>query len=96
MAILLLADLKDLPVDPQEIHTQVIVLNVKALISSLIQISWTHGTLRHLTPYIVYDLVVKKEQGYIFQDEGSKTFLPMSMRPQAHDIIRTWAFLYHR
>lgn len=24
--------------------------------------------------------------------EGCKQFLPMSMRPQAHDIIRTWAF----
>ena len=31
-------------------------------------------------------------QGHIFQDNGTKEFLPMSMRPQAHDIIRTWAF----
>ncbi|MBI2353300.1 valine--tRNA ligase [Candidatus Dependentiae bacterium] len=41
-----------------------------------------------LTPYICKQLFQKNTQSP-FED---KTFLPMNMRPQAHDIIRTWAF----
>lgn len=36
-----------------------------------------------LTPYIIQDLLKKK---------GIEIELPLSIRPQAHDIIRTWAF----
>jgi valyl-tRNA synthetase len=88
----ILADLKNLPVDPQETpYTG----NCPACKSSNIKpdtdIMDTWNT-SSLTPYIVYDLVAKNQQGHIFQDDKAKTFLPMSMRPQAHDIIRTWAF----
>ena len=36
-----------------------------------------------LTPYIIKDMLEKK---------GIEIDLPLSIRPQAHDIIRTWAF----
>lgn len=41
-----------------------------------------------LTPYICKQLNGHSKQSP-FEDH---TYLPMSMRPQAHDIIRTWAF----
>jgi valyl-tRNA synthetase len=88
----ILADLKDLPIDPQETpYTGNCPAckgnNLKP--DTDIMDTWNTSSL---TPYIVYDLVVKNQQGLIFQDDKTKTFLPMSMRPQAHDIIRTWAF----
>ncbi len=45
-----------------------------------------------LTPYIVYELVSGKQVTFTDADKGIDGLLPMSMRPQAHDIIRTWAF----
>ena len=88
----ILADLKDLPVDPQETPytghcPECKGSNIKP--DTDIMDTWNTSSL---TPYIVYDLVVKHQQGLILQDNGAKKFLPMSMRPQAHDIIRTWAF----
>src|SRR5690606_31251390 len=41
-----------------------------------------------LTPYICKQLYAHNDESP-FKDTS---FLPMSMRPQAHDIIRTWAF----
>ncbi len=43
-----------------------------------------------LTPYICASLRLPLSET-IFEDAG-KDFIPMMMRPQAHDIIRTWAF----
>lgn len=86
------ADLAELPVDPRELPYKG---NCPACSGSNIRPdtdvmdTWNTSSL---TPYIIYDLVVKKQQGLIFQDGNSQTFLPMNMRPQAHDIIRTWAF----
>lgn len=59
-----------------------------------------------ITPYICYQLFdpsadvfgANVSSGYTYpglqtrQATPDKHFLPMSMRPQAHDIIRTWAF----
>jgi len=42
-----------------------------------------------ITPYICYQLF--DPNANVFGSNVS-AFLPMSMRPQAHDIIRTWAF----
>ena len=42
-----------------------------------------------LTPYICKQLHSKNT---LSPFEGNDTFIPMGMRPQAHDIIRTWAF----
>jgi len=44
-----------------------------------------------ITPYICEELF-NKEPIKDFAQQSDKKFLPMSMRPQAHDIIRTWAF----
>lgn len=44
-----------------------------------------------LTPYICYQYF-NKDVSSVFDDLRVNTFIPMSMRPQAHDIIRTWAF----
>lgn len=52
-----------------------------------------------LTPHIVLDWIKEKKGPYLGVD--FKRMYPMSIRPQAHDIIRTWAFytivrgLYH-
>lgn len=43
-----------------------------------------------LTPYICASLYIPLSEN-IFE-EAAQNFIPMSMRPQAHDIIRTWAF----
>ncbi len=54
-----------------------------------------------LTPQICYSLWAKNNSStntdqvsnpQTFDPEFTKSFLPMSLRPQAHDIIRTWAF----
>ncbi len=44
-----------------------------------------------VTPYICLQLLHPKAES-VFDIPQSKEFFPMSMRPQAHDIIRTWAF----
>ncbi len=54
-----------------------------------------------LTPQICYSLWAQNHNpanpnqiftNQTFDPEFTKNFLPMSLRPQAHDIIRTWAF----
>ncbi len=45
-----------------------------------------------ITPFIGYDVCIAKEQGDPFARGATQDFIPMNMRPQAHDIIRTWAF----
>jgi len=42
-----------------------------------------------LTPYIVQQLYYDNDESPFITNPD---FMPMSMRPQAHDIIRTWAF----
>jgi valyl-tRNA synthetase len=44
-----------------------------------------------ITPYILAQLA-NPEKGSPFESAQTPDFLPMTMRPQAHDIIRTWAF----
>lgn len=88
----ILADIQSLPVDPQETpYAQPCPnchgTNIKP--DTDIMDTWNTSSL---TPYIVYDLVKKQQKGSIFEDGKTQTFLPMNMRPQAHDIIRTWAF----
>jgi valyl-tRNA synthetase len=89
---ILLADIKDLPVDPQE--TSFTGKNCTNCGSSDIvgdtdvMDTWNTSSL---TPYICFD-VYNPEMVSAFEDPFVGEFLPMSMRPQAHDIIRTWAF----
>lgn len=79
----IIADIKDLPIDPQESKPQ----NCKCGSTNLIPDSDVMDTWNtsSITPFICASLIDKNKN--IFED-----FEPMAMRPQAHDIIRTWAF----
>lgn len=90
---ILLAHPAQLPVDPQETPydkpcTQCGSTNIKP--DTDVMDTWNTSSL---TPFICFDLLAKSSN----QDAEnplyvSDRFIPMSMRPQAHDIIRTWAF----
>jgi len=90
---ILLATADQLPVDPQETPygkpcTQCDSSNIKA--DTDVMDTWNTSSL---TPYICYNLLKNSSSSTNpFHDEQVSNFLPMSMRPQAHDIIRTWAF----
>jgi valyl-tRNA synthetase len=97
---ILLAPIRDLPVDPQETLypggkcTQCGAHNIGP--DTDVMDTWNTSSL---TPYLVYDLIKNDEpvrrslgEGESVFADSVKQFLPMSMRPQAHDIIRTWAF----
>jgi valyl-tRNA synthetase len=82
------APIGQLPIDPQ---TSTIVKECHACGSADIRPeqdvmdTWNTSSL---TPYICKQLYANNENSP-FSDTS---FVPMSMRPQAHDIIRTWAF----
>jgi len=79
----ILADPKDLPLDPQETNysgkTCPACQSQDIKPDTDVMDTWNTSSL---TPYI--------NTGWPKQQGGIK--LPMSLRPQAHDIIRTWAF----
>ncbi len=86
---ILLADIKYLPIDPQESAYP----GGKCTKCSSTDIRPDHDVMdtwntSSLTPYICKGLFEKTDSVF----EKTSSFLPMSMRPQAHDIIRTWAF----
>ena len=86
---ILLADANQLPVDPQEIPhngpcTECGSNNIKP--DTDVMDTWNTSSL---TPYICHDVFEKVNKS---QNVPTSEFIPMSMRPQAHDIIRTWAF----
>lgn len=82
----ILADEKDLPVDPMQKKKKCTKCNTDAKPETKVLDTWATSSL---TPQIVSDLI------------KGKVKVPYSLRPQAHDIIRTWAFytivksLYH-
>ncbi len=89
---ILLARAEQLPVDPQETPydgpcTQCGSTNIKP--DTDVMDTWNTSSL---TPYICYNLINKESKSTPFADKQVLNFLPMDMRPQAHDIIRTWAF----
>jgi len=93
---ILAPEYKDLPIDPQEtsfpggICTQCSSKNIHP--DTDVMDTWNTSSL---TPYICLDVLNKstntKEES-VFETRAIGNYLPMSMRPQAHDIIRTWAF----
>lgn len=89
---ILLAPLDQLPVDPQEkvypgkICTRCGSDNITP--DTDVMDTWNTSSL---TPYICYSLF-SQSPDTIFTDKNFSRFIPMAMRPQAHDIIRTWAF----
>ena len=97
---ILLPDEKDLPVDPQEqkyplsyAHDLQGIENQTIVPDTDVMDTWNTSSL---TPYICREMW-KPTSGPLFGAPLNSTsqnadFLPMGMRPQAHDIIRTWAF----
>ena len=67
----------ELPVDPLELEKTCSKCGAKAEPEKMVLDTWATSSV---TPQIASDLV------------GGKIKLPYSLRPNAHDIIRTWAF----
>lgn len=85
---ILTAKIEDLPIDPQQTAytgpcPQCKGNNIRP--EKDVMDTWNTSSL---TPYICKQLFNDTDQSP-FEDQA---FLPMNMRPQAHDIIRTWAF----
>ncbi len=94
----ILAEAHQLPVDPQEsIPAACTKCGSKELSPDRdVMDTWNTSSL---TPYICADLYNKKtgkktiqNPDILRQAQDERGFVPMTMRPQAHDIIRTWAF----
>ncbi len=94
---IILADIKELPIDPQSDFAKNKKSCDKCKSSKIVPDTDVMDTWNtsSLTPQICYMLFKKTQEisnsNEIFNHEIKK-FIPMSMRPQAHDIIRTWAF----
>ncbi len=89
---IILADNAQLPIDPQETtYNKPCPKCGGSNITPDTDVMDTWNT-SSLTPYICYNLYNKNATSPIFSDKDIGSFMPMSMRPQAHDIIRTWAF----
>lgn len=95
---ILLPEIKDLPVDPRENKfnngkcTECSGHNIVP--DTDVMDTWNTSSL---TPQICYNLWINSTKpeligGSPFCDKEVENFIPMSLRPQAHDIIRTWAF----
>lgn len=86
----LVADIDQLPIDPQETTYKNGACdgcgskNLRP--EKDVMDTWNTSSI---TPYIVQQLYYDNDESPF---ETNQDFIPMSMRPQAHDIIRTWAF----
>lgn len=80
---IILADEKDLPIDPrmQQPYDNKDNFKMNYYGDQDVMDTWNTSSL---TPYIIIDLVKS-----VYNIDLS---LPLSIRPQSHDIIRTWAF----
>jgi valyl-tRNA synthetase len=89
---ILLADISQLPIDPQETQypgkTCPHCNSADIKPDTDVMDTWNTSSL---TPYICASYFYGDMKSP-FEDPRIQEFLPMSMRPQAHDIIRTWAF----
>jgi valyl-tRNA synthetase len=87
---ILLPNEKDLPIDPQETSYpggSCTACNGNDIVPDTdVMDTWNTSSI---TPYICYNLFAQKEDPF---SKDALEFIPMGMRPQAHDIIRTWAF----
>ncbi len=82
-----IANEKQLPLDPQEAAYQGTCSCGKGSIVPDTDVMDTWNT-SSITPYICSNLLNPSQDPF----SNNTQFIPMSMRPQAHDIIRTWAF----
>lgn len=81
---------EDLPLDPQaQLFTKDCTSCNQQTLAPDTDVMDTWNT-SSLTPYICKQLFTDNDPFTL--SDHAKPFLPMSMRPQAHDIIRTWAF----
>lgn len=87
---IVLADEKQLPIDPQEVAYEGTCTCGSTSFTPDTDVMDTWNT-SSLTPYICASLHTGKKKGVLTQSQETG-FIPMAMRPQAHDIIRTWAF----
>lgn len=89
---IMLAPIDSLPIDPQETafpgKTCTKCSGNNLVPDTDVMDTWN---ISSLTPQILYQYFAKNTPSP-FRDEKISEFIPMSMRPQAHDIIRTWAF----
>lgn len=89
---ILVAPLNALPIDPQESPYPGSKCdtcgNAEITPETDVMDTWNTSSL---TPQICYSLFDGGKHSP-FDATAVKKFFPMSMRPQAHDIIRTWAF----
>jgi valyl-tRNA synthetase len=82
---------EQLPIDPQETSYQGSCSkcgNTTITPDTDVMDTWNTSSL---TPYICYRYFNQSATDVLHTKELAG-FIPMSMRPQAHDIIRTWAF----
>ncbi|BDC35239.1 hypothetical protein Noda2021_11970 [Candidatus Dependentiae bacterium Noda2021] len=90
-AEIIISEQQNLPVDPQETsyHKPCPICGSSNIIPDTdVMDTWNTSSI---TPYICYALY-NENYDNVFNDAVSEQFIPMGMRPQAHDIIRTWAF----
>lgn len=86
----ILADPSQLPIDPQETAYEGTCTCGGTTFTPDTDVMDTWNT-SSLTPYLCASLRIPVGPD-IFKEASTSGFIPMSMRPQAHDIIRTWAF----
>lgn len=88
----IVADTQSLPIDPQESPYKACPACNSTNIKPDTDVMDTWNT-SSITPYICSALFNSKNaKEASFENKQMLNFIPMSMRPQAHDIIRTWAF----
>jgi len=89
---ILLSPIDLLPVDPQETEfpaeTCPECASNNIVPDTDVMDTWN---ISSLTPQLLYPYFARKDVSP-FTDKKIDQFIPMGMRPQAHDIIRTWAF----
>lgn len=85
-----LPDANDLPIDPREqAFPGEIPAGVELEPENDVMDTWNTSSL---TPYLCRALFEGSSEGIFGENKKQTSFLPIGMRPQAHDIIRTWAF----
>ncbi len=87
---IILANIDDLPIDPQEIAypgSRCPACKSDDIVADTdVMDTWNTSSI---SPYICLNLLSPQKDPFA---KEARTFIPMGMRPQAHDIIRTWAF----
>jgi valyl-tRNA synthetase len=89
---ILIAQPEDLPIDPQETAYPGGACpqcsSTDLVPDTDIMDTWNTSSV---SPYICAALF-SNDEDTVFETAAESNFIPMGLRPQAHDIIRTWAF----